>query len=196
MGKNSLENTLATGGPDEKAAEVKMRICRTKLHLYITGCCGIFWTLYGCSVMGPQSIANGRAVYNQVINQTEDQQMLMAVVRNRYGETIREHKPKRTQEIRELLTLLEQPQTMNISEPVVLPVYHSIEEPESGGIAVTTSSIYDLIEIMSAAIDVPEEHRESGLAINYPAPGLAGQEVRIFRAGDRPGNASVVVKYR
>ena len=67
-----------------------MRIGRTRLHLYlyITGCCGIFGTLYGCSVMGPQSIANGRAAYNRVINQTEDQQMLMAVVRNRYGETI------------------------------------------------------------------------------------------------------------
>ena len=67
-----------------------MRICRTRLcsYQYIIGCCGFLWALYGCSFIGPQSIANGRAAYNQVINQTEDQQMLMAVVRNRYGETI------------------------------------------------------------------------------------------------------------
>jgi len=109
---------------------------------------------------------------------------------------IRDAKPKRTREIRELLSLLEQPPAVNISEPIVLPVYHSIEEPESGGIAVRTSSIYDLIEILSASIDVPEEHRESGLAIRYPAPGLAGQEVRILRSGHRPRNASVAVKYR
>ena len=320
-----------------------MRICRTRLcsYQYIIGCCGFLWALYGCSFIGPQSIANGRAAYNQVINQTEDQQMLMAVVRNRYGETIsmlavtnvtasirfaagagaefgvgrresyetnltplsgqiayeesptisyvpiegeeqfnrlmspvsldvlvvfartikssrlpflmltrsvndlrnpdfirsslsesdprflrlvdlmidlhqtghldwardpredvhfslviRDFEPKRTQELRELLVLLDQPQKIDHSAPIVLPVYHAIEEPESGGIAVTTSSIYDLIEILSASIDFPEEHRESGLAINYPAPGLAGKEVRIFRADGRPGNASVAVKYR
>lgn len=67
-----------------------MRTCRTRLRscLYIAGCCGFLWVLSGCSVIGPQSIANGCAAYNEVINQTEDQQMLMAIVRNRYGETI------------------------------------------------------------------------------------------------------------
>ncbi len=61
-----------------------MRINRTKLssYLFIIGSCGLLWALSGCSTMGPQSIANGRAAYNQIINQTEDQQMLMAVVRN------------------------------------------------------------------------------------------------------------------
>ena len=82
------------------------------------------------------------------------------------------------------------------AKPIVLPVYHAIEEPESGGIAMNTSSINDLIEILSASIDVSEEHRISGLAVEYPAPGLAGQEVRIQRSGHRPANASVAVKYR
>ena len=73
-----------------KQGEVKMRVCHTRLSPYrfIAGCCGLLWALYGCSVIGPQSIANGRAAYNEVINQTEDQQMLTAIVRNRYGETI------------------------------------------------------------------------------------------------------------
>lgn len=320
-----------------------MRVCDTRLSPYrfIAGCCGLLWALYGCSVIGPQSIANGRAAYNEVINQTEDQQMLMAVVRNRYGETIsmlavtnvtanlrfnagargefgvgrrenyetnliplsgelgyeesptisyapiegeeqfhrlmspvpldilivfarsvktsrlpflmitrsvndlrnpdfirsplsesdprflrlvdlmidlnhtghldwarvpgedvkfslviRDVKPKRAQEIRELLELLDQPRFIGHPGPIILPVYHTIEEPESGGLAVTTSSIYDLIEILSASIDVPEEHEKSGLAINYPTPGLAGKEVHILRADGRPTNASVAVKYR
>ncbi len=320
-----------------------MRINRTKLSSYrfIIGSCGLLWALSGCSTIGPQSIANGRAAYNQIINQTEDQQMLMAVVRNRYGETIsmlavtnvtanlrfaagagaefglgrrqnyetnltplsaefgyeesptisyapiegeeqfnrlmspvpldvlvvfarsvkssrlpflmitrsvnalrnpdfirshlsesdprfirlvdlmidlnqtghldwarvpredvqfslviRDCEPKRTQEIHEFLALLDQPQKINHSAPIILPVYHAIQEPESGGIAVTTSSIYDLIEMLSASIDVPEDHDESGLAINYPTPGLAGKEVHIFRADKRPTNASVAVKYR
>ena len=320
-----------------------MRFCRSGLHsyLWIAGSCIFLWALSGCSFIGPQSIANGRAAYNQVINQTEDQQLLMAIVRNRYGETIsmlavtsvtasirfaagagaefgigrrenyetnltplsgeiayeetptisyvpiegeeqfdrlmspvplsvlvifartikssrlpymmitrsvndlrnpdfmrsplsktdprfvrlvdllidlhdtghldwardpredvqfsiviRDYEPKRTQEIRELLNLLGQPQQKVDETPIVLPIFDAIEEPETGGIAVTTSSIYDLIEILSAAIDIPEEHQESGLAIRYPPPGLAGKEVRILRASARPGNASVAVKYR
>ena len=64
---------------------------------------------------------------------------------------IRDLDPKRTQEIGEVLALLDQPQKIDDSAPIVLPVYHAIEEPESGGIAVTTSSIYNLIEIMSAS---------------------------------------------
>lgn len=314
----------------------KIKYCR-----YVGGLCGVLWLFLGCSVIGPQSIANGRAAYNEVINKTEDQQLLMAIVRNRYGETIsmlavtnvtanirfaagagaefgvgrrenyetnltplsgeiayeesptisyapiegeeqfdrlmspvplnvlvifarsvkssrlpllmitrsinnlrnpdfirsslsapdprflrlidlmidlnetghldwvrdpreefdfsliiRDYVPKRTQEIHELMALLGQPQKRIQSMPIILPVYHAIEEPESGGIAMNTSSIHDLIEILSASIDVSEEHHKSGLAIEYPAPGLVGQEVRISRAGHRPANASVAVKYR
>jgi hypothetical protein len=41
----------------------------------------------GCAAVGPASIANGRMVYNDVINYTSDQQLLAAIVRERYGET-------------------------------------------------------------------------------------------------------------
>ena len=60
----------------------------------------------------------------------------------------------------------------------------------------TTCSILELIEILSAAIAVPEEHSGTGLATRYPPPGLAGKAVRILRARERPANASVAVKYR
>jgi hypothetical protein len=320
-----------------------MQTGRTRLrsYIHIAGCCGCLWILSGCSVIGPQSIANGRAAYNEVINQTEDQQMLMAIVRNRYGETIsmlavdnvtanirftaaveaqfgigarpnyetnliplstglsyeeapiityspiegeeqfdrlmspvpisilvifarsiktsrlpflmiirsindlrnpdfvwsplsepdprflrlldlmiglnetghvywardpdkedqfdiviRDHSPKRTPEVRELLTLLGHSQKMFNAAPIVLPIYHAMEKPASGGVAVTTCSIFELIEILSAAVAVPEKHSDSGLATMYPPPGLAGKAVRILRARERPANASVAVKYR
>ena len=35
----------------------------------------------GCAVVGPQSITAGRGAYSEVINQTEDQQILNALVR-------------------------------------------------------------------------------------------------------------------
>ena len=41
----------------------------------------------GCAVVGPQSIAAGRGVYAEVINRTEDEQILNVIVRQRYDET-------------------------------------------------------------------------------------------------------------
>jgi len=43
--------------------------------------------LYGCAVVGPQSITAGRGVYTEVINRTEDEQILNVLVRMRYDET-------------------------------------------------------------------------------------------------------------
>jgi hypothetical protein len=43
--------------------------------------------LSGCAVIGPQSITAGRGTYTEVINRTEDEQMLNALVRLRYDET-------------------------------------------------------------------------------------------------------------
>jgi len=41
----------------------------------------------GCATVGPQSITAGRGIYNEVINRTEDEQILNALVRLRYDET-------------------------------------------------------------------------------------------------------------
>ena len=41
----------------------------------------------GCAVIGPQSITAGRGVYAEVINRTEDEQILNVIVRQRYDET-------------------------------------------------------------------------------------------------------------
>ena len=43
--------------------------------------------LCGCTVVGPQSITAGRGVYTEVINHTEDEQILNVLVRQRYDET-------------------------------------------------------------------------------------------------------------
>ncbi|MHC5113951.1 MAG: hypothetical protein ACYTGP_05930 [Planctomycetota bacterium] len=43
--------------------------------------------LGGCALVGPSSIANGRHAYNEVINRTEDQQILSMLVHERYDET-------------------------------------------------------------------------------------------------------------
>jgi hypothetical protein len=40
-----------------------------------------------CAVVGPPSFSNGRMAYNEVINYTEDQQLLNMIVCERYGQT-------------------------------------------------------------------------------------------------------------
>ncbi len=41
----------------------------------------------GCTVAGPASLGGGRSAYNRIVNQTEDEQLLSAIVRHRYDET-------------------------------------------------------------------------------------------------------------
>lgn len=43
--------------------------------------------LSGCNSLGPQAISNGRILYNDVVNRTEDEEVLRMVVRLRYGES-------------------------------------------------------------------------------------------------------------
>ena len=41
----------------------------------------------GCSVVGPAAISNGRTAYNEAITDTNNQQILMIAIHNRYEET-------------------------------------------------------------------------------------------------------------
>lgn len=56
---------------------------RWTTSLLLTACCA----LGSCNVAGPAALNSGRAVYNAVINATEDEQVLAMLVRRRYDET-------------------------------------------------------------------------------------------------------------
>ena len=58
-----------------------MRIRSTSLL-----CTAALW-LSACSITGPTSVATGRSAYNAIINQTDDEQFLSMMVRQRYDET-------------------------------------------------------------------------------------------------------------
>ena len=319
-----------------------------RFHQYITRpksalafLCTILGVLCGCAVVGPTSISMGRADYNEAINKTDDAQMLMSIVRGRYGETfsllavtgvaanvrfstnagvnigvgpddnyagnlvpfsggfayeenptityapvqgeqyIRQllssipldilllilrsvpepghiftllvnkinylqnpnflpapsaepdpqfmrhvelvtelHKagviqwvedsrkevefdvlisgyaPEYSQTVREYLALLGLPLPADESKDIVLPVYFAVNGRELGGIGISTRSASDLIEILRAAIEIPQEHNRTGLAVNYPPMGLAGKDILIRSSKDKPKTASLAVKYR
>ena len=58
-------------------------IVHARSALLIAGVLG----LCGCATIGPQSITAGRGAYTEVINSTEDEQILNVIVRQRYDET-------------------------------------------------------------------------------------------------------------
>ena len=47
----------------------------------------VFYVLSGCAMVGPRSISLGRADYNEAIERTDSEQMLLSIVKGRYGET-------------------------------------------------------------------------------------------------------------
>ena len=79
--------------PDRWQREVDERMARSARVRGIAGglrsslLLGATIALVGCNVVGPASIKSGRGVYNEVINKTEDEQILNMIVRQRYGET-------------------------------------------------------------------------------------------------------------
>jgi hypothetical protein len=311
------------------------------LMLALTTLCLALLTLSGCAVVGPRSISMGRADYNEALNKTEDDQLLMSIVRGRYGETfsllavtgvaanvrfgtnagvnigfgpdenyagnlvpfsgglayeenptityapvqgelyarqllspipldifllimrsitepgpfltmmvnrindmqnpdflrapsaepdprfirfieldtelsnsgvmvwvenprkevefdivISGYAPRYSQSVREFLALLGLPMPADESKDIVLPVYYAVKGKELGGIGITTRSTFDLIEILRAAIEIPQKHNSGGLASNYPPLGLAGRDVRIRSSADKPKAASIAVRYR
>jgi hypothetical protein len=109
---------------------------------------------------------------------------------------IDDYAPAYTTEVRELLELLGLPAPRDRSTRLILPVSLALHGRENGGIGIITRSVFDLGEILSAAIEIPAHEKIDGVAVNYPPPGLAGQNLRIHHASDRPKHAYISVKYR
>jgi hypothetical protein len=82
------------------------------------------------------------------------------------------------------------------SKDIIIPAYFAVQTRKLWGIGITTRSTYDLIEILRATIEVPQEHARVGLTINYPPMGLPGQGIRIISSREKPKRMSMAVKYR
>ncbi|MBI1285636.1 MAG: hypothetical protein GC183_15120 [Thiobacillus sp.] len=60
---------------------------RMKHVLFIAAVASVAVAIGGCNAVGPAALGNGRAAYNNIVNQTEDEQILAAIVRLRYDQT-------------------------------------------------------------------------------------------------------------
>jgi len=114
----------------------------------------------------------------------------IVVVISRYG-------PDHTADVREFLQLVGVPADgVDSGHDVILPAWLSDGTTHDGrGLAITTRSIQDLLEISAAAVDVPPRHLESGWVQSYPAPGAVQDLIRIRRSENLPEAAMVAVEH-
>ena len=127
----------------------------------------------------------------QRLHWAEDPQQAasLAIVIDRYA-------PAHTVEVGELLNLLGLPKPKTRSARIALPVYLALDGRDSGGVGIITRSVGDLVEILSAAIEVPEGDQQKGIAKTYPPPAGAGSELSVRHSKTKPLHASVAVQYR
>lgn len=104
--------------------------------------------------------------------------------------------PAYTEKVNEYLTLLGLPMSKDVSNDMVFPVYFGVKGQQVDRVAISTRSTLDLIEILKAAIEVPQEHVDKGLAVTYPAIGPIGEKIHIHASKDEPKQAALAIKHR
>jgi len=109
---------------------------------------------------------------------------------------IANYAPEHTQAVVEYLNLLGIDMPADRSADIFLPVYFAVKTDQLDGVAISTRSTYDLIRIAKAAIHIPLEHSEQGIALDSPLPGLAGKFVQIHSSKSKPSQATVAINYR
>jgi hypothetical protein len=80
------------------------------------------------------------------------------------------------------------------SEDLVLSISLAVHGRELGAVGITTRSVMRLVEIFSAAVEVPERYADQ--AQRYPALGPMAEGLRIRASSGEPEDAAVAVRYR
>jgi hypothetical protein len=148
--------------------------------------------------VGPSSISTGRADYNEAINKTEDEQMLLALIKERYGETF------------SLLAVNSVTASVRFTTKAGIELGFGPERnytgeltPFSGGVAyeenptISYAPVHGENYVRQLMSPIPQEHVSEGIALPYPPAGPAGGDnIRIHSSEDKPKHATVAVKYR
>ncbi len=79
---------------------------------------------------------------------------------------------------------------------VVLPVGLALQRTADTDVSFTTRSIVGLMQLLSAAVDVPQADLDSGAAKRYGPMGPIGTRLHVAFSKDRPEHAAVAVPYR
>jgi hypothetical protein len=113
----------------------------------------------------------------------------------RFSAVIHHYRPGHEAEVRELLRLLGLHGPAADAGEIVIPVSRGFGKGKGEGIAFTTRSVFDLVEMLSAAVDIPGEDIEAGASLEYPAASPLGRQLHILRSRDEPKDAYISVKH-
>jgi len=109
---------------------------------------------------------------------------------------IESYAPQYAQKVRDFFTLLDLTMPTDDAKDLLIPIYFGVKIGSFWGISIRTRSTMDLVEILEASVEVPQEHVRAGLTIHYPPMGLPGKDIRIISSTERPNGMSLAVKYR
>jgi hypothetical protein len=104
----------------------------------------------------------------------------------KFSIVINDYSPTYDAEVDELLSLLGLAVPMDRLQTVVMPVSLALSERQSGAIGITTRSVLRMMEILSAAIEIPAEDTRNGTVTDYPSLGPPGEKLLIHYSKARP----------
>ena len=96
----------------------------------------------------------------------------------------------------DLLNLLGIRERATPGTPVSLPVAPSRASRDPSVISLVTRNLWSLVDILSAAVQVPAEDATNGTATSFPKLGAVGEELEIRHTRSRPETAYVAVEHR
>ncbi|MFC1688383.1 hypothetical protein ACFL07_01825 [Pseudomonadota bacterium] len=97
---------------------------------------------------------------------------------------------------RELQELAGLPTSGSSTNLLTIPVALAWQENDQGSLAITTRSVYELVDILAGAVDVPEEDLAAGVARRPAKQGLAGSELYVHHSDSKPDHAYIAVAFR
>lgn len=107
---------------------------------------------------------------------------------------LRSDDEKNAPRIRELFELLGFEPPPPACGVITLPVALGVGKPPKPGVNLETRSLWDLLAIAAASVEVPEPEVASGLAPPVPPPGSAGKSIRIRSSKSSPDDAATAVR--
>jgi len=98
--------------------------------------------------------------------------------------------------VRALFDLLGLPAPGYEMSHLIIPVSMALSGSSFGGLGITTRSVWDMVEILSSAIEVPPEDEREGVSTIYPSRGEIGRDLRIQFSESEPERAYISVQHR
>jgi len=110
-----------------------------------------------------------------------------------FGIVLHSYSPTNSREVARLLDLFGIAKPMHEGDDVIVPIHPSAGSPAPGTISLETRSLFDLVRLAAAGIELPKDIEG---AMRYPERGPAGKLIRIHSSAFRPAQARVTAQYR